>query len=112
MIWGSTADSRAQIVDLLCKAQAENQIERRQIERHPFFYPVSIAPAEADQIYSAFSRDISATGMGFLHNMPLGLGHVNVTIHSDGAPEAALSGEIVWCKPCGEGWYTSGMRFA
>lgn len=104
---------RTQVAELLSTAKAADLGDRRRVERHPFFYPVSVSRPRADApSFSAFSRDISAGGMGLLHNMPLDLGPVVLTILSDAAAPVRLAGDILWCVPCGEGWYTSGVRFS
>lgn len=106
------SDERAQVTELLNTAKAADMGDRRQTERHPFFYPVNVSlHRTGSPSFSAFSRDISAGGMGLLHNMPLELGAVVLTILSDAASPVRLAGEIMWCVPCGEGWYTSGVRF-
>jgi hypothetical protein len=87
--------------------------ERRNAERKPYFRPVSLAVLEGGEWrnFSCFSRDISPCGIGLLHNMPLERGEVELTIQMESAEDVRLKGEIMWCRPCGEGWFTSGARF-
>lgn len=102
----------AEVKSILNAARSTNFGDRREIERHPFFHPVTITRMAGEpQNLSAYSRDISAGGMGLLHNMPLATGDVTLTIQDNAGDSARLSGEIMWCRPCGEGWFTSGMRF-
>lgn len=109
---GEWVDERTQVADLLSTAKAADLGDRRLAERHPFFYPVNVASQRpGSPSFSAFSRDISAGGMGLLHNMPLERGPVVLTIMSDAESPVRLAGIIMWCVPCGEGWYTSGVRF-
>ena len=86
--------------------------EQRAHSRQPFFGPVTIAVQEngEQRSYSCFSRDISPAGIGLLHNMPLECGEVTVTVVRDSG-EVRFRGEVVWCNACGEGWYSSGVRF-
>ena len=96
-------------VDVLVDmARDADQRDRRAEARHPFFFPVSIS-MESSQ-YSAFARDISATGIGLLHAMPLSPGNATVTIPHDD-DHLSIRSEIMWCRPVGEGWYVSGARF-
>lgn len=100
------------VAEVLNAATAADAGDRRRTERHPFFYPVNVcSPKPGAPNYSAFSRDISAGGMGLLHNMPLDPGPVVLTILGDSASDVRLTGDISWCVPCGEGWFTSGVRF-
>ena len=60
---------------------------------------------------SGFSREISETGIGLLHNAELRNSEVEVTIPTEQGYSVQIRTEIVWCTPCGEGWYISGGRF-
>ena len=105
-------DSQEHLELLLSTAKSADLGDRRKTERHPFFYPVNVSiPRLGSQNFSAFSRDISAGGMGLLSNMPFEAGPVLLTIMSGGDDSAQLAAEVLWCVPCGEGWYTSGVRF-
>ena len=86
--------------------------ERRDHTRQPFFGPVTIVVPEngKQRDYSCFSRDISPTGIGLLHNMPFECGEVTLTVQRQSG-DVCFRGEIIWCRPCGEGWYLSGVRF-
>ena len=96
---------------LLDEAKLERG-EQRAHTRQPFFGPVTIVVQENGQQrnFSCFSRDISPSGMGLLHNMPLKLGRVTLVIPRESAG-IHLQSEIMWCQPCGEGWYLSGASF-
>ena len=88
--------------------------ERRFNDREAFFRPVDMAVSENGYVrkYSCFSRDISPNGIGLLHNMPVNPEQqVILTIHSPELGPVRVWSEIVWCEPCGEGWYVSGLRF-
>ena len=62
------------------------------------------------QLLSAFSRDVSEGGIGLLHDMPIG-GEYTITVQDAAGHEYDLTGEVLWCRPCGQGWYISGVRF-
>ena len=90
----------------LSEASEESQPREQGDPRSPFFFPVSIT-LDDGRCYSAFSRDLSQSGIGFLHNMELPANEVEVRILGGGYCVKARV-RILWCKPCGEGWYISG----
>jgi hypothetical protein len=57
--------------------------------------------------FSAFTREISASSMGLLHNLELPLREVSITV--SGRPQQ-LRLRIERCKSIGEGWYISGGK--
>jgi hypothetical protein len=87
--------------------------EQRSAPRTTFFGPVAIVRGEAGtrREVSCFSRDISSHGIGLLHNAPLELGPVVVRIPRRHGGHVEVPCELVWCRPCGEGWYVAGARF-
>ena len=102
---------RAAIVTLYRTAQSNDSHNRRFSRRYPFFQPVAVTTAD-DSLheFSAFSRDISETGVGLLHIMPLALGRVQLKIETaDGL--RTFPAKIAWCRPAGDGWYMSGAEF-
>lgn len=104
---------RDEVNRLLNEAEAAAG-ERRAQGRHPLFRPVTIAIQVKGgfcRLVSAFVREISPTGIGLLHIIPLRVGDVIVTIKGDSGDSTRLRSEIKWCQPCGEGWYLSGGRF-
>ncbi len=102
---------RDAITRLLVEQKAKTG-ERRASQRVPFFRPVNLAIEDGGQMreFSCFSRDVSLDGIGLLHNMPLESGSVLISIAGE-SRLTRIHGEIVWCKPCGEGWYLSGAEF-
>ena len=100
------------IEELLDEAMAREQTDRRAEVRYPFFCHTHITLQDGlDRQFTAFSREISLSGVGLLHNMPLERQEVVIAFNrQDGAP-IHLRAEIVWCRPCGEGWYLSGGKF-
>lgn len=87
--------------------------ERRAHKREPYMRPVSLGveTARSVQRFWCFSRDISASGIGLLHAMPIEPGEATVTVYSDTAGPVRLRAEIEWCEPCGDAWYISAARF-
>ena len=98
--------------DLMAQARADDQLDRRGAARYPFFRPVRLSADSGDVgPHQAFTRELSITGVGLLHNIPLQLGKVLVAIHHSEGACTAIPTEILWCRPCGDGWYLSGGRF-
>ena len=100
-----------EIVRVLLNEAREGANENRAKKREPFFHPITLVMGEDDRHGHCFSRDISATGIGLLHYMAIEPGEVVLTIPSNSLGNARIRSEIVWCRPCGEGWYLSGARF-
>lgn len=98
------------IYQLIVEAKAALKTDRRAEVRYAFFRPVSIEMDDGHK-YSAFTREISETGIGLIHNMDLQEGEVEVSIHSDCGYAIRVRTQIMWCHSCGEGWYISGGRF-
>ena len=89
--------------ELLLLAQTEFNNDRRSDKRYPFFRPVSV---QVDgHIFSAFTREVCAVGIGLLHSMELPLKEVAIKI--TGQPQQ-LRLQIERCESIGEGWYISG----
>ncbi len=101
-----------EVVRLLLDDAREGADERRVERREPFFQPVALVAGEDQRRqFSVFSRDISATGIGLLHCMAVEPGEVLLTIPCKSCGKVRIRSRIVWCRPCGEGWYMSGARF-
>jgi hypothetical protein len=83
--------------------------ENRCEERQPFFRSVILEVGGRQ--YSAFTRDVSDNGMGFLHNAPIAGGEIVVRLNADSPRATRIRMKLMWCMPCGEGWYISGGRF-
>lgn len=87
-------------------------VERRSKVRYPFFRPVVLeSDSPTKRSLSAFTRDISRNGVGLLHSMPLDLAEFRLRIPSEFGNQTTLRTRLVWCRPCGEGWYVSGGEF-
>lgn len=102
--------SQAAAIDRLVIASSRPH-DRRDAERHPFFQPVTILAAGKASSHRAFTREISRTGIGLVHDGALDLGEIGLVIHDGSAEPVQLRVELLWCRPSGDGWYISGGRF-
>lgn len=98
------------IYQLIVEAQSKENKDRRRDVRYAFFRPVSI-DVDGGQRYSAFSREISSSGIGLIHNVELSNGEVEITVSSESGYSIRVRCKIMWCQPCGEGWFISGGKF-
>jgi len=100
-----------EFVRLLRNEVNEGINERRAEKREPFFHPITLV-SEKDQQrpVTCFSRDISANNIGLLHFTPIEPGEAVLTIPSKSWGNVDVRSEIVWCRPCGEGWYLCRAR--
>lgn len=79
--------------------------------RYPFFCPVDLTLCgDLTSIPSVFIRDISASGLGLMHNTPLENQAVLLRIETDDPSQAVLA-KIRWCRCLGDRWYLSGATF-
>lgn len=101
-----------ELSEVLTATRGSELVERRATPRHPCFAPVSLTPSgDPRQRLSAFSRDVSRDGLGLLHGMPLPRGAIYSVVLQHPAGELRQLAQVMWCKPTGEGWYLSGLRF-
>jgi hypothetical protein len=64
-----------------------------------------------DQDHAGFSREISRSGIGFLHNFEMPLEEIEVAIPTDQEDAVRIHVQIRWSQPVGAGWYISGGEF-
>jgi hypothetical protein len=107
-----TAALRDKIEHLMAQARADDQMDRRGAARYPFFRPATL---HSDQVelgpHQAFTRELSTSGIGLLHNVPLEPGAHSVAIHFEQGESYSFPTEILWSRPCGGGWFLSGGKF-
>jgi hypothetical protein len=97
------------IHELIVEAHDEGKRDRRTEVRFPFFRPVTLGVD--GRRHSAFCREISAIGIGLLHDVELAPAEIEVTLKSKRGHSVRMRTRVLWCRPCGEGWYISGGRF-
>jgi hypothetical protein len=96
---------------LLALTRRDDKSDRREDVRHPLFAPFTVTGINDSRRYTAFSREVSAGGIGLLHAMPIEAGTTCVLRLHDLEASFIRPAEVVWCAPAGEGWYLSGWRF-
>lgn len=97
------------IDNLIAAIHAGGEHERRSEVRYPFFRPLSLE--WNGQRYSAFGREISASGIGMLHNFELPTQEVEIEIPKTAEETVRMRTQINWCRSCGEGWFISAGEF-
>lgn len=98
------------IYPLLVEARSNDKRKARRGFRYPFFHATTIVN-QAGNTFVAFSRDISASGVGLLHKMELPLEEVELRTSTEHGTELHERARIIRCEPCGEGWFVSGGHF-
>jgi hypothetical protein len=89
--------------------EEQDYSDRRSAPRNPFFRPISMTWRFASQERRvAFTRELSSSGIGLLHAYPVSRGEVLVTVSSEHGDPVLFRVYLLWCRPCGEGWYLSG----
>lgn len=58
-----------------------------------------------------FMRDMSESGLGFRHGVPLPEGIATISFRSEDGQSVELAVEILWCAKDGRSMYISGSRF-
>lgn len=95
---------------LLAAARRGN--ERRVDPRYAFFTTVTLRPESSPSHFiSAFSREVSLSGLGLLHAAPIVSGETYEFDIRIEEVQVKRKGRAVWCRPVGDGWYLSGCRF-
>jgi hypothetical protein len=86
--------------------------EQRRERRIPYLASVAISPVGIPgEKSSAFVRDLSPTGIGLVHLVPLHTDNVVLTLRLPRDRTVAVVTEIVWCRGFADGWFASGGRF-
>ena len=107
-MWTKTKQSMStgQLHELVLQAETDFHHDRRSEPRYPFFRPVWVRVD--GKSFSAFTREISVSSIGLLHNMELPLQEVEISV---AGTQQTLRARLERCESCGEGWYLSGGTF-
>lgn len=101
------------VVDELMREDTHfDRNENRSAIREHLVRPVVIEIRETEQVISAFSRNISATGIGLITDQEIPERSVAViTIQRLHGPDIKILAECRWSKGYGEKWKFSGWQF-
>ena len=105
-------DIQRAVEEMLRDDTQYDRAENRSAMREHLVRPVSIKFREIEEPISAFSRNISATGIGLITDQPVGEGKTAVlAIKQLRGPDVCILAECRWCKSYGENWHLSGWQF-
>jgi hypothetical protein len=94
---------------LVAAAKEFAERERRSDPRFPFFRHASI---QLDgQCHSAYTCNVSDSGIGLMHTMDLPLCEVELCIMTELDHFLTFRARVVRCEPCSSGLYVSGLTF-
>ena len=85
--------------------------DRRLDERIPFRTSALLKPKGDFAWMPVYTRDISRTGMGFTHSMPIEQGEVTVMFQTPSGERITFEARVVWCGVETDNTYISGARF-
>jgi len=89
-----------------------DRLDNRSALRESLVRAVKLESSESDSPIIAFTRNISATGLGLITNQPINEKSSNtLKISRLDGPDLSILSECRWCKPYGDGWFLSGWQF-
>ena len=99
--------------NLLLEDSNFDRTENRSAHRQHLVRPVDVLLRESGESVSAFSRNVSATGIGIITHQPIDDGTVAVLTIARLAldHDTTILAECRWCKPYGENWFITGWQF-
>lgn len=105
-------DIQKVVDDLLREEVNFDRCENRSAIRDHLVRPVSIYIRETDLTLDAFSRNISATGLGLITNESVLERAIAVLeVKRLRGNSVKILAECRWCKEYGENWFFSGWQF-
>ncbi len=105
-------DIRKAIEKLLTADTNFDRYENRSVHRESFVRAVEIELRDTKKIVHAFSRNISAAGIGVITHEKLDTEAMAVLyIASLDDEETQILAQCRWCKPFGAKWFLSGWQF-
>jgi hypothetical protein len=96
--------------DILESIEKNDSENLRGAERLELTVPAEIRTSRGN-IVAAMTREISRTGIGLLHRGSVNPGEVMVKLAGE-SREFEYRVSIEWCRPCCNGMFMSGGRFA
>ncbi len=89
----------------------EPDLERRGEDRTPCYRKLTIYADDGTGPIPAAMRDISETGIGLVHEVPLEPGEYSIRIPINDGPTICARVKIVWCQSTMKHCYISGGPF-
>jgi hypothetical protein len=105
----SDATLGASMYELFRDVRDTYETDTRHEVRYAFLRTVTLRVG--DQLRAGFSREISRTGIGFLHNFEMPLEEIEASIPTDQGNDVRIHVQIRWKQSVGAGWYISGGDF-
>lgn len=90
-----------------------DRTENRSAHRESLVRAISLEIRDPEETVSGFSRNISATGVGVIHDQEIrekATAVLTIERLGDTKPTILLS-ECRWCRPYGKKWFLSGWQF-
>lgn len=108
----SDNDMAVLVEELIRDAQAFDGLDRRGDERKFLICAVAIQHTFGEESYQAFSRDISADGIGLITSTNVAIDQsANLSISRFDGASLKVSAVCRWCTSYGTGWYLSGWEY-
>jgi hypothetical protein len=86
--------------------------EQRRERRIPYLASVAISPIGfPGEKVSAFVRDLSPSGIGLVHLVPMKTVDFVLTLHLPRDRTVSMVTKIAWCREFADGWFASGGQF-
>ena len=105
-------DIKRVVNDLLVEDSNFDRAENRSAHREHPVRSVTIELRNTGESIPAFSRNISATGIGLITANPLKIDQTGIlTLERLHGRDLQFLAECRWCKAYGENWYISGWQF-
>ena len=105
-------DLKRAIDKILLEDTNFDRYENRSVHRESLVRAVQVQFRDSDEVVQAFSRNISAAGIGLITHEELQADSIAVlSIASLDGDDTPVLAECRWCKPFGVKWYFSGWQF-
>ena len=111
---GTSSDDQlgAWIAELINDSQSFDGMEQRGAARTPLVCAVAIQHTFDEHSYHAFSRDISADGIGLITSSNVAIDQTaNLSISRFDGASLKVAAVCRWCTPYGTDWYLSGWEY-
>ena len=92
-------------------------VERRQLPRFPYPYPVHLTPLDSadrpilDETIVVVGKLISEQGLDFYYRDPIAFRRAIASLELDGSRWIGLLLDLTWTRFSRHGWYENGGRF-